>query len=198
MSYQRISSGQRYVSIFRNYASIYGEELLVPRPTYKLEDRPLSAVRCCLFNIFAATLHIEGRSSIYNLRRRLAWWQGPTCPLLTVVISLSICRICFDSTNDPSKGSIHFVHSFISLCKVLPVQSHSTFLEIQNVFPWNNLMVSILLLFRRLRSSLLSEQLITLYYKDIVILHRPHCYQAWIRNIFLSRAHSCLTNTEKL
>jgi hypothetical protein len=33
------------------------EELLAPRPTPKLEDRPLSAVRDCLFNIFAATLH---------------------------------------------------------------------------------------------------------------------------------------------
>jgi len=31
--------------------------LLVPRPTTKPEDHPLSAVRDCLFNIFAATLH---------------------------------------------------------------------------------------------------------------------------------------------
>jgi len=36
----------------------YGEELLAPRPTTKLEDHFLSAVRDCLFNIFAATLHI--------------------------------------------------------------------------------------------------------------------------------------------
>jgi len=35
---------------------IYGE-LLAPRPTSKLEDHPLSAVRNCLFNIFAVTLH---------------------------------------------------------------------------------------------------------------------------------------------
>jgi hypothetical protein len=35
----------------------YGEELLAPRPTPKLEDHPLSAVRDCLFNVFAATLH---------------------------------------------------------------------------------------------------------------------------------------------
>jgi hypothetical protein len=33
----------------------YGEELLAPRPTPKLEDHPLSAVRDC---IFVATLHI--------------------------------------------------------------------------------------------------------------------------------------------
>ena len=46
----------------------YGEELLAPRPTPKLGDHPLSSVRDCLFNIFAATLHIGGRSSIRNLR----------------------------------------------------------------------------------------------------------------------------------
>jgi hypothetical protein len=42
---------------------LYGEELLAPRPTPKPEDRPLSVVRDCLFNIYAATLHIGGRSS---------------------------------------------------------------------------------------------------------------------------------------
>jgi hypothetical protein len=49
-----------------------GEELLAPRPTPKQEDQPLSAVRDCLFNIFAATLHTGGRSSIRNLRTRNA------------------------------------------------------------------------------------------------------------------------------
>jgi hypothetical protein len=48
----------------------YGEELLAPRPTPKLEDYALSAVRDCLFKLFAATLHIGGRSSIRNLRTR--------------------------------------------------------------------------------------------------------------------------------
>ena len=38
-----------------------------PNPP-KLEDHPLSAARNCLFNLFAATLHIGGRSSIRNLR----------------------------------------------------------------------------------------------------------------------------------
>jgi hypothetical protein len=46
----------------------HSEEFLAPRPNPKLEDHPLLAVRYCLFNIFAATLHIEGRSSIRNLR----------------------------------------------------------------------------------------------------------------------------------
>jgi hypothetical protein len=50
--------------------------LLAPRPTPKLEGYPLSAVRDCLFNIFAATLHIGGRSSIHNLRTRRAVANG--------------------------------------------------------------------------------------------------------------------------
>jgi hypothetical protein len=41
--------------VFRNMVIFYGEELLAPRPTPKLEDHPLSALRVC---IFAATLHI--------------------------------------------------------------------------------------------------------------------------------------------
>ena len=46
--------------LYRNMIRFYGEELLTPRPTLKLEDHPLSAVRDCWFNIFAATLHIGG------------------------------------------------------------------------------------------------------------------------------------------
>ena len=53
-----------------------GKALLAPRPTTKLEDHPSSAVRDCLFNIFAATLHIGGRSSIRNLRTRHAMVTG--------------------------------------------------------------------------------------------------------------------------
>ena len=40
---------------FRYKIRFYGEELLTPRPTPKLEDHPLSAVRDCLFNIFLTT-----------------------------------------------------------------------------------------------------------------------------------------------
>jgi len=35
---------------------LYGEQLLAPRPTPKLKDHPLSAVRDCLFNIFWRSL----------------------------------------------------------------------------------------------------------------------------------------------
>ena len=71
--------------MFRNYTSFYGEELLAPRPTPKLEDHPLSAVRDCLFNIFAAILNTEDRSSTRNPGTRyvvvtgthLSWKLGP-------------------------------------------------------------------------------------------------------------------------
>jgi hypothetical protein len=62
--------------LLRNVIRFYGEELLAPRPSPKLEDQPLSAVRDCLFNIFSATPHIGGRSSIRNLRTRHAVVTG--------------------------------------------------------------------------------------------------------------------------
>jgi hypothetical protein len=56
---------------FRNDLILYSEELLATLPTPKLENHPLSAVRDCLFNIFAA-LYLEAVSSIRNLRTRHA------------------------------------------------------------------------------------------------------------------------------
>ena len=55
----------------------YGEGLLAPRPTPKLEDHPSSAVRGCLFNLFTGTLHIGGHSSIRNPRTRHAVVTDP-------------------------------------------------------------------------------------------------------------------------
>jgi hypothetical protein len=52
------------------------EEMLAPWPTPNLKDNPQSAVRDCLFNIFAATLYIGGCSSIRNLRTRHAVVTG--------------------------------------------------------------------------------------------------------------------------
>jgi hypothetical protein len=57
-----------------------GEELLALRPTPKLEDRLLLAVRDCLFNILTATLHIRGCSSIHNLRMHHAVVTGNHLP----------------------------------------------------------------------------------------------------------------------
>ena len=58
--------------MFRNKTSLYGEQPLAHRSNTKLEDHNWSAVRDCLFNIFAATLHIGGRSSIRKLKTRHA------------------------------------------------------------------------------------------------------------------------------
>jgi hypothetical protein len=44
--------------MFCNMVILYGEELLARRPTPKLVDHPLSAVRDWLCNVFAATFHI--------------------------------------------------------------------------------------------------------------------------------------------
>ena len=76
-SYQSISPDPR-LSLWatRNRICFYGEELLAPHPTPKLEDYPLSAVRDCIFNIFPATLHIGGSSSNRNLRKRHAVATG--------------------------------------------------------------------------------------------------------------------------
>jgi hypothetical protein len=57
---------------FRNKASFKGEELLTPRSNPKQYGHSLSAVRDCLFNISAVTLHIGGRPAIRNLRTRYA------------------------------------------------------------------------------------------------------------------------------
>jgi len=62
--------------MFNNRASFYGEELSAPRPTPMLEAHPLSAVCDWLFDIFAATLHTGGCSSIHNLRTRHAVMKG--------------------------------------------------------------------------------------------------------------------------
>jgi len=50
--------------------------LLAPRPTPKLEDHPSFSVRGGLFNLFTATLHVGGRSSIRNPRTRHAVVTG--------------------------------------------------------------------------------------------------------------------------
>jgi hypothetical protein len=74
---QRIRPGPRLFVIFRNKLIFYGQEFLAPRPTPKLEDHPLSAVCDCLFNTFAATLHIWRPSPPSATREHaMPWWQG--------------------------------------------------------------------------------------------------------------------------
>jgi hypothetical protein len=96
-----LCSGRTKVSVqirgsFPNPMRFLGEDLLAPRPTPKLEEHPLSAVSE-LFNIFAATLHIAGRSSIRNLSTHHAVVTQPTyhMPLSThhAVVTEPTCHI---------------------------------------------------------------------------------------------------------
>jgi len=48
-----------------------------PRPTPKLEDRPLSAVHDSLFNIFATTSILDAVPPSATWRHSMLWWQGP-------------------------------------------------------------------------------------------------------------------------
>jgi len=60
--------------------------LFAPHQTPKLEYHPLLAVRDCLSNIFAATLHIGGRSSIHNLSTCHAVVTGTHLPWLYSIL----------------------------------------------------------------------------------------------------------------
>jgi len=68
-----------------------GDALLAPSPTCKLEDHPSSAVRDCLFNLFAATLLIGGRSPIRNLMTKSVATVNYN-PWLVLLLHVSLCR----------------------------------------------------------------------------------------------------------
>jgi hypothetical protein len=56
----------------RQVFMIHTKLVVSTSPKPKLEDNTLSAIRNCVFHIFAATLHTGGPSSIRNLRTRHA------------------------------------------------------------------------------------------------------------------------------
>jgi hypothetical protein len=86
---QKIRPGPRLIDPSRNMLAFYGEGLLAPRPTPKLENHPFPFVRCCLFNIFAAKLQLEAVPSTRNPRTRLLWWQGdPPMDLLEIWLNV--------------------------------------------------------------------------------------------------------------
>ena len=57
-----------------------GEELLAPRPIPKLENRPLSAVRHCLFSILIRSYpqYLEAVFLSATWGRAMPWWQTPS------------------------------------------------------------------------------------------------------------------------
>jgi hypothetical protein len=92
---QRISPCPRFLVNICNKKILYGEELLAPRPTPKLEDHPLSAVRDCFFNILAATLRFWRPSPpSATWGRAMPWWQGAHLTWKTgdIGVKLQICN----------------------------------------------------------------------------------------------------------
>jgi hypothetical protein len=81
---QRIRPGPRLFVVFCNMVIFYGEVLLAPHPTPKLEDHPLSAVRDC---IFAATVQI--RRPFLHPQPEDAPCRGDRDPLIMGI------RMCF-------------------------------------------------------------------------------------------------------
>jgi len=57
-SSQSIGPFPRPSEVFRNKLVSYVKQLLVAGPIPRLEDHPLSAVRCIVFSILATSLHI--------------------------------------------------------------------------------------------------------------------------------------------
>ena len=102
----------------------YREGLLASRPIPKLEDHPLSAVHDCLFNLFAATLHIGGCSSIRNLRTRHAvvtgthyTWNSKPLPVR------KLCLSCITESYSSSKllcqwRTYHCLSTFLAVSEV--------------------------------------------------------------------------------
>jgi hypothetical protein len=81
-SYQTNSPVPRQCQMVPNMVGFKGEEFVAPGPTPKLEDTPMSAVRECLFNIFAANIHIGGRCSIRHRGTPHAVVTGATLSLV--------------------------------------------------------------------------------------------------------------------
>jgi len=76
---------QRPTEMFRNILTLHGEELLAPRRNPKLECHPLSAVRDCLLNIFAATLFCISGGGFLHLNLGDEPCCGDMDPLITIV-----------------------------------------------------------------------------------------------------------------
>jgi len=77
---------------FCTMTRFYGEQFIAPSPTPKLEGQTLSAVRDCLCNIFATSLHNGGRSSSSNLRTRHAVVTGTHSSRTVITTEIKSCH----------------------------------------------------------------------------------------------------------
>ena len=78
-SFQIISPVPKPCVTFLNEDDFYSVRLLASCQSPKMEDHSWSAVHDCLFNIFAANLHIW-RPTLPSVKRGrvMPWWQEPT------------------------------------------------------------------------------------------------------------------------
>jgi hypothetical protein len=127
-----------------------GEELLAPRPTPKLEEHPSSAVRHCLFNISAATLHTGGRSSIHNLRMRhavligtdlsqgikrlvnLNTWKWNTNSCVPILTYFTLALTFRTKISEPTYVVIYFLNCYIRGSKSLARSAVSVCLSVSS------------------------------------------------------------------
>jgi hypothetical protein len=86
----------------------YGEELLAQRPTLKLKDHHLLAVRDCVFNIFAATLHNWRPSPPSTTEGRAMPWWHETHLTWRVTFTESCKQSRPFSLNDPQQSLLYF------------------------------------------------------------------------------------------
>jgi len=100
----------------------YREGLLATHPTPKLDDHPSSAVRNCLFNTFAATLHIGGRSSIRNLRMR----HAVMCQRYIFTIKVFLCNNLYFSIvhNRHATKKQHRMRCFVATAPISTWMRH--------------------------------------------------------------------------
>jgi hypothetical protein len=119
-AYQSVSPSPRPCEMFRDIVGFYGEDLLAPRSTTKLEDHSLSAFCDCLFIIFAAAFHIGDRCSIRKMRTRPSVVTGThsllwdTASFVKMGPDVSKQRNFFETTQHviPEEGSPKYVDVF--------------------------------------------------------------------------------------
>ena len=118
--YQSISPGWRHMFMFLNKASFYGEKS-ASCPTLKPDGHPLSAVRYCSFDIFAANLPFPLSATC---GRTMLWGQGPTYHgtfLITPLVS-SKSHLASNCTFIETKYT-----SLLHACIRMPVTSINAF-----------------------------------------------------------------------
>ena len=115
--------------------NFYREGLVALRPTPKLEDHPSSAVRDCLFNLFAAALLIGGHSSIrcnhklhifiiFVVQLFSNWRKLHSCSTRNIGIFSYMQKSCSASSPPTETNRLAELHTHIFLQKC--VRSFST------------------------------------------------------------------------